>query len=98
LEKPLPCSCRALASFSESSFRCITATADRDDHNPPHFHAKYGDFEAQIGIEDFALLTGKLPSKTLGLVVEWASQHQDELRKNWELAGKNQPLPKIEPL
>lgn len=81
-----------------SQFFGIIISMYFDDHNPPHFHAKYGEFEAQIGIEDFALLTGKLPSKTLGLVVEWASQHQDELRRNWELAAQNQPLPKIEPL
>ena len=41
-----------------------------DDHNPPHFHAQYGDFKAIIGINDFALLQGKLPAKTLGLVIE----------------------------
>jgi hypothetical protein len=67
-------------------------------HSPPHFHAKYGEQEALIGIKDFALLEGKLPSKVLGIVVEWASSHQQELLRNWELAEKNQSLNKIEPL
>jgi hypothetical protein len=69
-----------------------------DDHNPPHFHAKYGETEALIGIKDFALLEGKLPSKVLGIVVEWASIHQEELLQNWQLATQNQSLNKIEPL
>ena len=69
-----------------------------DDHNPPHFHAQYGDFRAVISINDFALLEGKLPAKTLGLVVEWAVLHQEELIKNWELMEQNKPMSKIDPL
>ena len=70
------------------------------DHNPPHFHAKYNDFEAVISIENFAVLNGKLPSKALGLVVEWASLHQTELLQNWNgLSNTNQvSYIKIEPL
>jgi hypothetical protein len=30
--------------------------------------------------------------------MEWASQHKKELLDDWELAGKNQPPKKIEPL
>ena len=33
-----------------------------DDHNPPHFHAKYGEFEALISIDNFSILEGDLPS------------------------------------
>ncbi|MFN8348917.1 MAG: DUF4160 domain-containing protein [Spirosomataceae bacterium] len=69
-----------------------------NDHSPPHFHAKYGEQEALIGIKDFALLEGKLPAKVHGLVVEWASLHQEELLRNWELAETNQSLNKIDPL
>ena len=69
-----------------------------NDHSPPHFHVKYGESEALIGIKDFALLEGKLPSKVHGLVIEWASLHQEELMQNWQLATQNQSLNKIEPL
>ncbi|MES2795572.1 MAG: DUF4160 domain-containing protein [Bacteroidota bacterium] len=69
-----------------------------DDHNPPHFHAHYGEFKAVIAIKDFALLEGKLPAKTLGLVVEWAVLHQNELFINWSLMEKDQPMLKIDPL
>jgi len=47
-----------------------------NDHNPPHFHARYGEFEALISIEDFSVIEGSLPSRALGLVIEWASIHK----------------------
>ena len=68
------------------------------EHNPPHFHAKYGEFEALIGINDFSLIEGKLPSKALALVIEWASMHQEELKQNWNLGRNNSTFNKIEPL
>ena len=45
------------------------------EHNPPHFHAKYNEFKASIRINDLALMNGSLPSKALGLVIEWSSLH-----------------------
>ncbi len=40
-----------------------------DDHNPPHFHARYGGYKASISINDFAMLEGYLPPRALGLVM-----------------------------
>ncbi len=51
------------------------------DHVPPHFHAEYAEFTAQISIRDLGILEGYLPPKALALVVEWASIHQQELWK-----------------
>lgn len=69
-----------------------------DDHNPPHFHAFYGGSEALIGINSCAVISGSLPPRALGLVVEWATQHREELLEDWERAGRHIPLSKIEPL
>ena len=69
-----------------------------EDHHPPHFHARYASYKATIKIEDFSLLSGNLPPRALGLVVEWASLHRDELFNNWNLAEEYQVLNKIEPL
>lgn len=69
-----------------------------DDHPPPHFHAEYGEYKAIIGIRTLAIIDGYLPARVLGLVVEWAFQHQDELLELWERATKYQPLYKVEPL
>ncbi len=69
-----------------------------NDHDPPHFHAVYGDDEAQIDIETLDVRRGHLPRRALGMVIEWASQHRQELRKDWELAREGiQPSP-IQPL
>ena len=69
-----------------------------DEHNPPHFHANYGEYNAVISIKDFLVLEGKLPSRVLGLVIEWASLHQAELLKDWNLLEKGLTPEKIKPL
>jgi hypothetical protein len=68
------------------------------DHLPPHFHAEYGEFKAQVNIRSLVIIAGDLPPRVLGMVVEWGSQHKDELKELWELASKNEPLHRIEPL
>jgi hypothetical protein len=40
------------------------------DHIPPHFHAEYGDYKAQINISSYIIIAGSLPPRVLGLVVE----------------------------
>jgi hypothetical protein len=49
------------------------------EHLPPHFHAEYGEDEAAIDIRTLTVLDGTLSSRSLGMVIEWASQHQSEL-------------------
>jgi len=68
------------------------------DHNPPHFHAFYGDFEAIIDIERNELISGALPPRVLGLVTEWVSLHQVELMENWDRARRKESLVAIAPL
>lgn len=68
------------------------------DHNPPHFHAVYGDYEAEILINDLSVDVGYLPPRVLGLVIEWAGLHQYELNENWELARRGDTLKQIKPL
>lgn len=68
------------------------------DHAPPHFHADYGEYKIEITIESLEILKGKLPNRVLGLVLEWAALHRDELRADWERARKEQPLEPIQPL
>ena len=69
-----------------------------DDHNPPHFHARYAKDWVAIEINSLRVLDGRFPSRALGLVIEWASQHQEELLRDWEIAKNNKPLEKIAPL
>ena len=68
------------------------------DHNPLHFHARYGNDSAIIRIDNFAVLEGTLPPRALGLVIEWAELHKNDLLKDWLLAVESKPLLPIEPL
>lgn len=69
-----------------------------NEHNPPHFHARYGSHKTVIDIRSLSVIEGKLPARALGMVIEWASQHQSELLENWERARNEQVPSKIAPL
>jgi hypothetical protein len=68
------------------------------DHAPPHFHVRYGSFQASVAIDPPGLLAGRLPPRALGLCVEWATLHRDELLADWARARSQQPLVPIAPL
>ena len=69
-----------------------------NDHPPPHFHARYGEFEATLAIETLEVLEGELPNRALSLVREWAMIDREELRDDWDLCRTNAVPVKIEPL
>jgi hypothetical protein len=69
-----------------------------DDHNPPHFHARYGSEKIIVEIESLKVLEGKISPRALGLIIEWATQHQSELKADWDLVKNNQVPKKIDPL
>jgi len=81
-----------------SRFYGIIIALYYNEHNPPHFHAKYGEFKAEIDIKTLQLLKGDLPKRARALVLEWADEHRNELMHDWELARQNAELLKIEPL
>jgi hypothetical protein len=58
-----------------------------NEHNPPHFHAEYNEHKASIFIDTLGLMEGKLPSKVMSFVVEWAQEHQDEFWKTGTVSG-----------
>ncbi len=68
------------------------------DHAPSHFHAHYGEHSAQIAIDSLEVLGGELPSRALGLILEWAVAHRQELRDDWARAQRREPLVPIAPL
>jgi len=81
-----------------SRFLGISILMYFDDHNPPHFHVRYNDYRAIISIKNLALLEGELPARVLGLVIEWAGLHNNELLENWNLVQKTGKWFKIDPL
>ena len=80
-----------------STFLGIIITMYWDDHMPPHFHAKYGDYEIVVNILN-GIIEGKFPKRALRHVIEWYELHKDALLEDWDLCRlKQQPKP-IEPL
>jgi hypothetical protein len=55
-----------------------------NDHNPPHFHAIYGNERALIDIDTLEIMAGELPPAQLRKVRKWAKDKQQELRQEFE--------------
>ena len=81
-----------------SRFLGIVITMYFNDHNPPHFHVRYEDFRAIVGIDRLELRAGVLPPRVLGLVMEWAELHQAELLENWMTLALEGKFKHIAPL
>jgi len=81
-----------------SQFYGIKISIFYDDHNEPHFHAYYGDNEAEISIKTGNLIIGSLPRRARNLVIAWMEDHKKELLEDWVLATEHKLLKKIEPL
>lgn len=68
------------------------------EHNPPHFHAKY---EGQIGafnITTGRMIAGKLSPNAVRLIKGWLKLHRDELLLDWQIAQDDGKLKYIDPL
>lgn len=81
-----------------SEFYGIRIYVYYDEHPPPHFHALYQGSQVLVSIDDLSVLTGKIQPRAMGLVMEWATLHRDDLNRVWEQAVAHEPLDWIPPL
>jgi hypothetical protein len=81
-----------------SRFFGMIITMYWDEHNPPHFHVKYGSETATINIKNLKITKGGLSRRALGLVLDWAELHQEQLLEDWDLCQQDLMPKKIEPL
>ena len=65
----------------------------QSEHNPPHFHAMYGEYVGVIDIRTSKMIEGDLPQRALKLVQEWSKLHKDELLNIWKTQQFNNVLP-----
>lgn len=49
-------------------------------HNKPHVHVRYNEYEASVSLEG-ELLAGNLPQKQFKIVVGWLLFHEEEVYK-----------------
>ena len=80
-----------------SRFLGIVIAMFWDDHAPPHFHAKYAEYEITVNILT-GVVEGKFPKRALRHVLDWYELHRDELIENWEICQKGEAPIAIEPL
>ena len=63
-----------------------------DEHPPPHFHAVFAEYKAQISILPVRLLKGNLPPAKLSLVLSWAEVRTEILLNTWHtVLAKKRP-------
>jgi hypothetical protein len=80
-----------------SRFYGIVVFINYNDHQPPHFHARYQDQEVTIEIQT-GIVFGRMSRRALNMLFLWLEIHQDELLDNWERARNRDLLQPIPPL
>ncbi len=65
------------------------------DHPPPHFHVVYGEYNALFNIETVEMIEGDLPNRANKMVIEWATQYQNELLEMWQTQQFNKLPPLV---
>lgn len=81
-----------------STFFGIVIKIFHGDHNPPHIHATYGEFEAQFEIATGRIIAGRLPPRAQKLVKEWLKLRKLEVMKAWGEAEQFGTPRRIKPL
>jgi len=66
-----------------------------NEHNPPHFHVSYNEFQASINIRTGEVMAGKIPPKARSLTEEWRLIHKKDLLSAWDLMIKYKKVKKI---
>jgi hypothetical protein len=73
----------------------VTIMLYENEHPPPHFHAKFAEFQAVIDIEKVIVSRGKLPPNKTGAVLDWARSRQTILREAFELVRQKHKVGRI---
>ena len=66
-----------------------------NDHDPPHFHARYQGFRARVRIADGEIIDGRLPPTVARVIKEWTELRRDALMRNWQAARTDGTLERI---
>jgi hypothetical protein len=62
------------------------------------FHAIYGNTELVVAIDPVRIVQGDAPGRMREMVIEWATQHQQELLEAWNRLNSAKPPMSIAPL
>lgn len=53
------------------------------DHNPPHVHIKYAEYEIKVSLVDFSVIKGNLPHNKEKEAISWVKKNQIKLLNDW---------------
>ena len=81
-----------------SVFFGIVVRMFHQDHNPPHIHVQYGEYNAIVAIKTTKLLHGKLPPRVLKILREWMGLRKSELELAWAKATVMKNPNRIKPI
>ena len=54
-----------------------------DDHNPPHIHAFYAEYEELVVIKTLQTYTGEIPATQRKKLIRWATSNKNFLISEW---------------
>lgn len=54
------------------------------EHEIPHFHAIYGEYNGVFEIETIEMIEGDLPKRAQKLIREWAERYQNDMLEMWQ--------------
>lgn len=78
-----------------STFLGITIYMYFDGNSAPHFQVLYNGRHGMFSILPLNYSKGNLPPHIVGLVIDWALLHKNELLANWESIRKSGTCQKI---
>ncbi len=55
-----------------------------NDHDPPHFHVRFGELRARIEISSGRMMSGRLDRRSLRKVQAWTELNRDLLSEAWK--------------
>lgn len=64
------------------------------EHDPAHIHALYNEYVGVFDIKTYEMTEGDMPLRAQQLVMEWMTEHQEELLEMWQ----SQRIVKLPPL
>jgi uncharacterized protein DUF4160 len=70
----------------------------RAKHHRPHFHVRYGEYQAVYFLRPLSRGVGSVPTPQHASVTAWARLHMKELIKNWSRLQRGQNILPIDPL
>lgn len=81
-----------------STFLGITIYMYFDGQATPHFQVLYNGRHGVFSLSPLNYYSGNLPPRVVGLVLDWAVPHKNELLANWESikeTGTYQKIPSL---